>query len=472
MSKENLLKLFKLLKAWLGIVIVPLLSLAQQCLPLAEKVYIWRLKRLNKKRFKEPRIHVDSRNVLIYCPNIGGHRPIYAAKFIDHYLMRGFDVYFVYCGLITSGKNRVYSKIESSFLNVFKDNERFHDVCVLGKITKDTDELSFVVDLQKKCIAFLTIFIDGDAMTNTFYRQVRHGAPRLIGRNHAVFILLDFPYRDMRLNCLWKEPDKREQVMPLIFHRCRFKYLDLLDGALVSDENLFSQLKPTKHLKLGDVIHFEAPPDEDTRRKLFFKKVMKDYDEFLANNAGKDIILHFGENELRKGFDFLLRLVAEDPDLVLVRAGRTKPSWKISWDSILMKEQLMIEGRLFEVDMFIDSQEFIAKLFSSIKYFLFAYKNHFRTSILMTMVLSYGKPVMVPSLGLMKTRVERNKVGRVYQHKNYASFREEFTNLRDEHETYHENIKKYHDNEFSDEAWARRVDEFTLKDIKFDAPNQ
>jgi glycosyltransferase involved in cell wall biosynthesis len=364
---------------------------------------------------------------------------------------------------------RAYSKIESSFLRVFNGNACFHDICVHGEFTKDTDELSFVIDLQKKYNTFLTIFIDGDAMTTTFCRQARRGAPRLIGHNYAVFILLEFPYRDFRLKCLWNEPDKMEQVQTLIFHSYHFKYLDLLDGALVSDENLISQLKPSKHLLLGDVIHFEAPPDEHTQRKTFFKRAMEDYDKFLAKNASKDIILHFGEHEPRKGFDFLLQLVSEDQDLVLVRTGRTKPSWRIRWDSILMKEKLLIEDRLFEVDMFIDSQEFIAMLFNSIKYFLFAYKNHYRTSILMTMVLSYGKPVLVPSVGLMKTRVQMNKVGRVYKHNNYTSFKEEFAKLREEHETYHENIKKYYENEFSDEVWARRVDEFTLKGISFDA---
>jgi len=449
----------KRLRSGLGtLVLTPLDTLA---MPRLRKLLIVLLKLVNKWKFSKPREQVTSRNVLIYSPNVGGHRPIYAARFIDYYRRRGFEVYFIWCGLEVNITERIYSEFRSRFTESFRDDDHVHMICVRDQLKRDTDELAFIVKLQKEYNPFLTVFIDGDILMKTFCRQALPGRPRLIGKNYAVFIMIDYVYRDMSLRCLSREIKKREQTFHLLFHKYFFKYLDLLDGALVSDENLIRKCRPSKHIPLGDVVHFEMPPDDNVLKNRFFSRTVKAYDAFLASHPGKDVILQFGELEERKGYDFLLRLVAENRDLVLVRAGRTKPSYRIKWQSVLHKERLLLEGRLFEVDIFIDSQELIDKLFSSIKYFLFAYRNHFRTSIMMPLALSYGKPVMVPSVGLLKWRVNEHKVGRVYEHRSYKSFAEEFARFRAEYERYVDNVRKYYEAEFSDEAFDRRLDQIT-----------
>ncbi len=430
-------------------------------MPVIEKLFVARLKWVNKRRFKAPRKNVDTRTVLVYSPNIGGHRPIYSARFIDYYRRHGFEVYFIYCGLEVNIKQRIYSEFKSPFTESFKDDRHVHLICANGQLTGTTDELEFIVGLQKKYTPAITIFVDGDVLMKTFQRQATRGSSRLLGRNYAVFIMIDYIYRDMSLQCLSREPKKREQVPQLLFHKYYFRHLDLLDGALVSDENLVRKCRPSKHIPFGDIIHFELPPDNESRKKRFFARVMRQYDEFLSQHPDKDVILQFGELEERKGYDFLLRLVAETPDLVLVRAGRTKPSYRIKWDSLLYKEELMLQDRLFEIDIFIDSQEFIDKLFRSIRFFLFSYKDHFRTSIMMPLALSYGKSVMVPSVGLLKWRVNQHKVGCVYQHRSYESFAEEFVKFRATYDTHLDNVKKYYAADFSDEAFDRRLDQIT-----------
>lgn len=429
--------------------------------PLLSKSIVALLRLFNKWKFKNPRQQIDNRTVLLYCPNIGGHRPIYSAKFIDYYRRNGYEVYYAYCGIEVDFKRRIYEDFESRFLESFKEDEGVHMVCLRDQIGRDTDELALIVELQEKFMPTLTIFVDGDVLLNTFKQQALPGKPRLLGKNYAVFIMIDFIYRDMSLTCLLREPKKRPQVAHLLFHKYYFKYLDLLDGALVSDENLVRECRPSKHIPMGDVIHYPLPPDDHVQKNKFFSKVIAEYDEFLLRNPGKDVILQFGELEERKGYDFLLRLVAENPDMVLVRAGRTKPSYRIKWESLLRREQLLLEGRLFEVDIFIDSQDLIDKLFGSIKYFLFAYKNHFRTSIMMALALSYDNPVMVPGLGLMKWRMNQHKCGVIYDHNSYESFAKEFTTFRVNYQNYLENTRKYYQECFSDEAFDRCLGQLT-----------
>ncbi|MCP5104792.1 MAG: hypothetical protein GY950_15510, partial [bacterium] len=95
-----------------------------------EKMLIFVLKGINRLTVKKPRRPVDSRNVLIYSPNIGGHRAIYASKFINYFQKHDVEIFFIYCGLLLPPKRREYSEYRSAFLDSFKamNREWFTDV--------------------------------------------------------------------------------------------------------------------------------------------------------------------------------------------------------------------------------------------------------------------------------------------------------------------------------------------------------
>lgn len=416
------------------------------------------LRAVNRLRFGRPRQAFDTRNALVYCPNIGGHRAVYAARFIDYFRRRNYRVYFAYCGMHTPPAKRAYKEFSSPFLEAFRDDKDVHFISIRKDFGPKTDELRFVAALQDKYKAAVSLFVDGDEMMGAFTRQVWPWNPRLRGKNYAVFILIDFIYINMSIRGQLRSVSAKRQRPQYLFHKFFFRHLDLLDGALVSDENLVAAMKPSKHFPIGDIVHFSPPPSGDPVHEAFFERMARDYDAFLARHPGKDVILQFGELENRKGFNFLLRLAAENPDLVLVRAGRTKPSYRVDWDSIANKEKLLKEDRIFEVDAFIDHQPFIDKLFRSINYFLFAYQNHFRTSIMLPLALSYGKPVLVPHVGLLGSRVKRENVGRVFHHRNYKSFAEEFGILRRTYAEYHERVREYYEQEFSEQTFTQRLD--------------
>lgn len=448
-------------KRWPSRLVYRVLRVIERGTPLVERGYVRRLRRIQRKRFTQPRERVQSNNVIVYCPNIGGHRPVYSARFIDHYRDRGCQVYFIYCGILVSQKAQKLTPFESQYLEKYRDDPNVHLVCVRDELTRDTDELAFIVEQQRKFNAAITIFVDGDALMDVFWRQTQPGSPRLIGYNYAVIILIDFIYRKMSLSELWRQPVKREQWPHMMFHQYRLKHVDLIDGALCCDENLVDRMNSPRHFYLGDVCHVQPQPRNDSKRSEFFARTREELDQFLARNPDKEVILQFGELEPRKGFDFLLRLVTEEPDLVLVRTGRTKPSIKIEWKSLLAKENLRVEDRLFEVEMFIDDPQLIDRLFGSIPYLLMPYKNHFRTSIMMAQALSYNKPVLVPDIGLMPTRVRKYEVGRVFKHLDYKSFKNEWSKLRHEARagTYTDTIRKCYRLEFSDEAFEERLED-------------
>jgi len=68
----------KWIKKWIAKLV--LLPIDKYVKPLIAKLAPALLRLLNNWKFKNPRQQIDNRTVLIYCPNIGGHRPIYSAK--------------------------------------------------------------------------------------------------------------------------------------------------------------------------------------------------------------------------------------------------------------------------------------------------------------------------------------------------------------------------------------------------------
>jgi hypothetical protein len=151
----------------------------------------------------------------------------------------------------------------------------------------------------------------------------------------------------------------------------------------------------------------------------------------------------FGDLELRKGYDLLLQLAAHDPDCVCVRFGRTKGDYKATWDVTLNKEKLIIEERLFEVDTYIESQELIDFIFSSVRFMILPYRKYYRTSGVMIDVLRRGLPVLTSDKGVMANIVKYYRVGRVFLDGNFVRLQKEFSIFKQNYKKYLKNIEKF-----------------------------
>jgi glycosyltransferase involved in cell wall biosynthesis len=184
----------------------------------------------------------------------------------------------------------------------------------------------------------------------------------------------------------------------------------------------------------------------------------------LEKHKGKEVILSFGDLEPRKGIDLLLRLTAENEDLVLVRCGRTKQGYTPNWTAILSKEKLIRQGRIFELDSYVEDQGLFDALYGSIRCFVLSYKNFYRTSSVMLQALHYTKPVLVPDVGLLRDRVERNGLGRTFRNLSYRSMCEEFQKLRVEYDAYDDNIRRYIRENFTGECYERIFEKTLIPD--------
>ncbi len=389
--------------------------------------------KIDKLIFRKPKVCQEIKNVMVYSPNIGGHRHIYAKKFIDFFRDQGFEVYFVFGGVQTSLKSRTFMPYNTRHIEFLKNDKHVHMINILEALAKTSDELNLILSLQKTYDPDLTLFVDGDILKRQLVKQILPWNPKLQGMNYAVFIHSEFFYSESPL------PKSTQSF----FHFFLFNYFNLLDGGFYSDENLVKKMDSEKYIHLPEVGNTRLEINTNCPRTSFYTNVEEEYRTFLKRHEDKDVILCFGDLEPRKGLDYLLQLVHDHDDLILVRVGRTKPEYRTDWQSIFNKEQLIREDRLFELDIYVEDQKLFDMLFQSTKYVLLPYKHFYRTSSVMIQALSYMKPVLVPDIGLLKSRVEDNKLGRTYKHLSYPSFHEEFLKLQQDYQVYIENIRRY-----------------------------
>ena len=160
--------------------------------------------------------------------------------------------------------------------------------------------------------------------------------------------------------------------------------------------------------------------------------------------------------------DYLLCLVDQHPDLVYVHLGETTGKIKNRKEFKALKNKLIQQQRIFEIDRWVSDQRIIDLFFESIKYLLIPYKNHYGSSGMMLDALSYGKPVLVPNTGLMSARIVDNQLGRTFKHLSYSSFCEQFHILRNEYQIYNKRTKEYYHHNFSQEKIFKALEKIGI----------
>ena len=423
------------------------------CLFVADKVLVAGVKTVNALRGSRPRRDREGKRLLLYCPNTAGHRLSYAARLLPFYLDAGYEVVFAYKGpRLYEGGRKSFLEQDPALLEAFTRSEGVHLLPLLDPLRTWRSELATIVQLQREHEISLTVFVDGDELTRSFLCQLLPGTPRLLGSNYAVIVFSEFFYLG---DVPWRTflgPEYRRYLQHGLFIKYVFRYADVLDGAFYADENVIEDLQCPKLIHVPELGHSDVAGPESPEGLRQKEAVAGPYRDFLNAHSGRQIILAFGDLEPRKGFEMLLRLCAEHDDLALVRVGRTKPNYQTEWDTISLKEQLALEGRIFEVDAYVTSQELIDSLFESVDYVLMPYVDFYRTSSIMIQALSYGKPVLVPDVGLMYERVRGHRLGLCFEHKNYESFAENYSELRESFATFRPDVERYYRTFYSDEA--------------------
>lgn len=391
-------------------------------------------------------VHGDStdvKRVMVYSPNTGGHRHLYCKKFVDFLADHNKEIIFAYRGLHSSGD--VYLPHTSEYLDRIAQREQVTMVCVNDR--DFSDEMGLVVSLQKEYNVDLTLFVDGDVLQWQFASQLLPYHPRLRGRNYAVF---------MRNEWMHVPEATPIEILSNKFFLWLLRNFDILDGVFHTDVNIAQAGGTSRFIHIPDFVHSPLESNEDGDPTGFYARLEERYREFLKRHNGKEVVLSLGDLEPRKGLDFLLRLVADHDDLVLVRSGRTKPGHARTWEEVLNKEKLIFEERLFEVDAYLNHHKWPDLFFDSIKFLTMPYKRHYITSGVMLDAIVRGKPVLTPDVGLLGQRVRQHGLGLVFKHLDYDSFHAKFHELQGNLPKYRQSIQSYQ-SELSEERFRQTV---------------
>ena len=165
--------------------------------------------------------------------------------------------------------------------------------------------------------------------------------------------------------------------------------------------------------------------------------------EFLREHRGKMVVLSLGELEPRKGFDLLLQLVATNPDTVCLRIGRTKPRYRSTWAAVHAKEQLILENRLLELDLYVRDERLIQQAYSGISFMILPYRKFYRTSGIFVESLWHGKPVLAADNGVMARRIRTHSVGQTFEDDSFESLQATFPEFVGRLAEFRPHIDKY-----------------------------
>ena len=382
------------------------------------------------------------KKILIYAPRIGGHRQVYC-NVITHWALESkMDVTLCIGNDWCRGGNTTSQG--SPYINLYMTNNNVDFINTSQKPPQKSDS-EYLLDLENEIKPDLIFVISGDEFNHSLYSFMKD---LIISKRHSskwvgIFISC-FYYPDL---ANW--PKQRVQKFIL---KQKLKYFDRtywLDEYFVNNTNMKNKLwlpDISKSFNIG-------VNNDDAEFELLCPQI----DNFLINNKGKDVLLFFGRDFNRKGFDFIIELALEDEQFIVLRAG--DPLENMDESQEIMEKMSILEknGRLLNIPKFIKNPIIISKLFQATNYILLPYRDHYSSSGVMLQAIEFKKPVVVPNIGLMGKRVFENHLGITYKHKKYDEFKKAVYKMQNEHYNFITYTITFYES-FSKEAIFERLD--------------
>jgi len=384
---------------------------------------------------------MDSKKILIYSPHTGGHRQVYCNVIADWALDSGMEV-LLYVGSDWCNSENPSGKI-SPYIEVYKNNP---NVSIINcNIYKNNHNISLInlaqnpfsvsdsrhlIYMENKLNPDLVFVIAGDEFNHSPYSILKNlaGVKKHSSKWIAIFIS---PY------CYPSDNWLKRNILKIALKQ-KVKHFDIrywLDEYFVNDttiKNSFWLPDISKSFNYN-----ENHTDKET------ESLCSRIDNFLSNNKGKEILLFFGSYFNRKGFDFLLELALNDKQFVILRAGDTSESDRSPYfaDKMITLEN---NGQLLNIPTFIESPVVIEKLFNVTNFIPLPYRNHYSSSGVMLQAMEFGKPVIVPDVGLMGGRVTHNNIGITYKHGDYEEFKNAVYRMQKSYDKYIMDINNFY----------------------------
>lgn len=399
------------------------------------------------------------RSVLIYCPDLAGHRQIYCDVLTDFFLTKGFGVVLA----VGAPQREKASEVRfSPYIEQYREDPFVTIVPIAEQAPGAPGEQQWhaLQRLQKDFQVERTFFVDGDALRpGLSVPKSLFSKPKVPGKNCGIFLQVGFIYypipwarhslvRSFRGLFWWLRFQLRENL----FYRVILRRVWDFDVCFFPDDNLVKRFDYKEYHYLPEIhrsFRFRTLDNSGD------EGVAREYEDFLSANSGKDVVLYFGNAERRKGYDFLLKLVHDHRDLVFVHFGRHATEEAYDYPVDAFRDGLRSSGRLFEfLGGFVASPQLIDEFFSSVKFILLPYRNHYKSSGLLIQATEYGKPVLVPDIGLVNELVTENGLGLTYKHLWYDDFESQFFKLRSDGARYSDKVIRFHQGFTKDRIFA------------------
>lgn len=382
-----------------------------------------------------------TKKILIYSPNIGGHRQVYCNVITQWALESEIDV-SLYVGNDFCNDENIGEQV-SPYIDIYNSNP---NVFIIDGIKKQLfmGDSEHLLVLEKSFKPDLIFVISGDEFNNSLYSIFKDliGSKRHSSKWVGIFI-----------SC-WCYPNSanwlKQNILKLILKR-KGKHFDV---QFWLDEYFANSTSLKNAVWLPDISKsFNLNGNyEDDESELLCSQI----DSFLMNNKGKEVLLFFGRDFNRKGFDFLVELALNDDQFVVLRTGDSIESDE---SRELMDKMIALEndGRLLNIDRFIKSPIVIEKIFNVTNFIPLPYRDHYSSSGVMLQAMEFKKPVIVPDVGLMGKRTIDNNIGLTYKHKDYVDFKKAVYEMQEYYGKYTNNVSRFYE-QFSKENIFRHLD--------------
>jgi len=385
---------------------------------------------------------MGSNKILIYAPLIGGHRQVYCNVITQWALESKMDVILCIGNDWCRDGNTISQG--SPYLDLYKTNNNVNFINALQKPPHKSDS-EYLLDLENDLKPDLIFVISGDEFNHSLYSFMKD---LIMSKRHSVKWIGIF------IACYYY-PDSANRLKKRILKLMLKQKLKYFDRTYWLDEYFVNNTNAKNKFWLPDIsksFNINVNNDDDE-----FELLCPQIDNFLINNKGKDVLLFFGRDFNRKGFDFIIELALEDEQFVVLRAGAPLENVDESQEIIEKMSILEKNGRLLDIPQFIKNPIIISKLFQATKYILLPYRDHYSSSGIMLQAIEFQKPVVVPNIGLMGKRVVDHHLGITYNHKKYDEFKKAVYKMQNEYYNYIPYTITFYES-FSKEATFEKLD--------------
>jgi glycosyltransferase involved in cell wall biosynthesis len=373
--------------------------------------------------------------VLLYSPDVVGHPRVYCRVIADALANQPCEL------VVALGFTDEVGFAQSPDLHSLAGRERLtlldtRDFSARREPHLTAEEL---LALQQRFDIGTTLFIEADKFNEQFLRIAGGTAPRLRGRTLGIFAktaewypgedsfsgerkTLRAPTLRTTLGNIKRAVFQRRASAKHFYERVIIRH-GVLDEILVKDERL-AQWRGAPVAWMPEISR-PAPGAETAEDTAEFGRRAQELQAFLAQNAGREPVLYFGDAAYYKGYDLFLEFVATTPGVCAVHPGRSYDAVQRSYfrgDVEALRAQLRAEGRLLETNSYVHSQRLKELYFGTVRVYLTTHRLALSSSTVIQ-ALELGKPVLVPDRGLLGHRVRSHGLGGVYAYEDIDDLR-------------------------------------------------